>query len=56
MRDLILDMGRCLDAAEASQSILPLLAVGRFRGEAVEDWRIAKLANMHGAQGLGIAP
>ncbi len=43
VRDLILDMGRCLDAAEAGQSILPLLAVGRFRGEAVEDWRIAKL-------------
>ena len=45
VRDLILDMGRCLEAAEAGQSILPLLAVGRFRGEAVEDWRIAKLTH-----------
>lgn len=45
VRDLVLDMGRCLDAAEVGQSILPLLAVGRFRGEAVENWRIAKLTH-----------
>ena len=45
VRDLVLDMGRCLDAADVGQSILPLLAVGRFRGEAVEDWHIAKLTH-----------
>ena len=45
VRDLVLDMGRCLDAAGATRSILPLLAVGRFRGDAVEDWRIANLAH-----------
>ena len=45
VRDLVLDMGRCLDAAEADQSILPLLAAGRFRGEAVEDWHAAKLTH-----------
>ena len=45
VRDLVLDMGRCLDDAGVGQSILPLLAVGRFRGEAVEDWRVAKLTH-----------
>ena len=59
VRDLVLDMGRCLDAADAGQSILPLLAVGRFRGAAVDDWRIANLTHPDpvkagwAAQGLG---
>ena len=59
IRDLVLDMGRCLDAADAGQSILPLLAVGRFRGAAVDDWRIAHLTHPDlveagwAAQGLG---
>ena len=45
VRDLLLDMGRCLDAAGANESVLPLLAAGRFRGEAVEDWHVAKLTH-----------
>ena len=59
VRDLVLDMGRCLDDAKVEQSILPLLAIGRFRGEAVERWRIAKLAQAEpmkagwAARGLG---
>ena len=36
VRDLVLDMGRCLDAAEVGQSILPLLAVA---GSAARRWR-----------------
>ena len=59
VRDLVLDMGRCLQDARVEQSILPLLAIGRFRGEAVERWRIAKLAQAEpmkvgwAARGLG---
>lgn len=45
VRDLVLEMGRCLDTAGADRSILPLLAIGRFRGDAVEDWRVAKLTH-----------
>ena len=43
VRDLVLDTGRCLEDVNVEPSILPLLAIGRFRGEAVERWRIAKL-------------
>ena len=59
VRDLVLDMGQCLDDANVAQSILPLLAIGRFRGEAVERWRIAKLSQANpvkagwAARGLG---
>lgn len=59
VRDLVLDMGQCLDDADVGQSILPLLAIGRFRGEAVERWRIAKLSQANpvkagwAARGLG---
>lgn len=59
VRDLVLDMGQCLDDANVGQSILPLLAIGRFRGEAVERWRIAKLSQANpmkagwAARGLG---
>ena len=59
VRDLVLDMGRCLQDARVEQSILPLLTIGRFRGEAVERWRIATLAHADpmkagwAARGLG---
>ena len=59
VRDLVLDMGQCLDDANVGQSILPLLAIGRFRGNAVERWRIAKLSQANpmkagwAARGLG---
>ena len=59
VRDVVLDMGRCLDDAGADESVLPLLSVGRFRGEAVERRRIAGLTHRDpvqagwAAQGLG---
>lgn len=59
VRDLVLDMGRCLEDVNVEPSILPLLAIGRFRGEAVERWRIAKLGHADpmlagwAARGLG---
>ena len=59
VRDMVLDMGRCLDDAGADESVLPLLAVGRFRGEAVERRRLAGLTHRDpvragwAAQGLG---
>ena len=59
VRDLVLDMGQCLDDANVGQSILPLLAIGGFRGNAVERWRIAKLSQADpmkagwAARGLG---
>ena len=36
VRDVVLEMGRCLREAGADHSILPLLAAGRFRGTAVD--------------------
>ena len=36
VRDLVLEMGRCLREAGADYGVLPLLAAGRFRGEAVD--------------------
>ena len=59
VRDMVLDMGQCLDDAGVDESVLPLLAVGRFRGEAVERRRLAGLTHRDpvragwAAQGLG---
>lgn len=36
VRDLVLEMGRCLREAGADYGVLPLLAAGRFRGAAVD--------------------
>ena len=43
-RDLALEMGRCLEAG-ADQSALPLLAAGRFRGEAADREAVAELGH-----------